>query len=111
MVPAGRMRTRVTIEHVTAPGDDYRNTKEAWGEFAKNVCCEVTVEAGSEGAVDQQVTSKNVWTLKTHWTPKLGQVTGLMRVALADGRKLPIRSAVNEGLLNRTMIFVCEVAN
>jgi Phage head-tail joining protein len=102
------MRTRVTIEHVTVPGDDYRNTQEEWGPFVENVCCEAVIEAGGEGAVDQQNTAKNVWTLATHWTPKLGQVTALMRVALADGRRLPIRSAINEGLANRKMILSCE---
>jgi len=102
------MRTRITIEHIVSPADDLLNTSEVWGDYVANVRCEAKIEGGSEGAVDKQNTARNVWTFKSHWTPKLGATTPLMRAKLVDGKTLPIKSAINEGQLNRAMIITCE---
>lgn len=103
----GQLNTLVVIEHKTREQDDVLNTPAKWEEFVKCWCSANGVGAG-EIQPNQQTLAETVWTFETHWTEKLAGVTAAMRVALADGRKLGIKSVVNDKLQNRKLVITCE---
>lgn len=106
----GALNTLVTVEHKTREADDVLNTPAKWEEFAKCWCSANAPTPGSESQPNQQTITQTVWTFETHWTQKLGQVTTAMRLSLPDGRKLGIKSVVNERMQNRKLILTCEEA-
>ena len=107
MLPAGRLKTLLTIKRITAPADDYRDRAAEWSVYAKG-WFEAKFESGSESVDGEQNTGKKRWIFRGHYTPQLAGVTSADRAELPDGTILGIVSAVNEDLSNRVLQLTCE---
>jgi head-tail adaptor len=104
----GELNTLVMIQHKTREQDDVLNKPAKWEEFAQCWCSANVPTAGGESQPNQQTIAQNIWSLETHWSPKLAKVTAVMRVVLPDQRVLGIKSVVNDRMQNRKLIITCE---
>jgi len=108
MVLAGRMRTLVLVEHKTREKSDVTGDDEQWEKFCQ-LWCRVRTQPGIETIEGKQQVAEDLVVLETHWSVGVGRIDAQMQAVLPDGRRLGIRSAVNENEMNRTLILTCVV--
>ena len=100
------MRTLVLVEHKTREKSDVTGDDEKWEKFCE-LWCAVRTQSGVESIEGKQLVAEDLVVLETHWSAAAGKIDATMRAVLPDGRRLGIRSAVNENEMNRTLILTC----
>lgn len=110
MVPAGRMRTLVTVERRARLADDLTGQSAQWEVLGKPWCA-VEIDDGNEPVEGQQRQTQNTVILRTHWTEQLAGITPADRVRMPTGEVLGITSAVDPDLTCRELRIVAVRRN